>query len=116
MPHWRKCFNNEYIGVWDLEDKPDPVVTIESVEGVKLKGQTGKEESKALISLVGIAKPFIANKTNCKTIARLYGNDTAGWVGKDIQLFVKDVEAFGETTQGVYVKPIVPPAKLRAAK
>jgi len=108
MAHWRKLLNNEYLGSWDLEGGKEPVVTIEKVKGVKLKSHQGDDQQAAKITFEGIGKPLIAKATVLKSIAAMYGNDTDGWVGKQIQLCVAMVPAFGEVVEAIRVKPTVP--------
>ena len=115
MAHWKKFFDKEYVGSWDLEDG-DRTVTISKVEAGELHNQsTNTKEKKPVLSFEGRSKKLVMNNTNCKTVARLYGNDTDDWVGKDITLFRSQCEVGGETDDCVRVRPDAPKA-LKVAK
>jgi hypothetical protein len=51
---------------------------------------------------------MVGNKTNCKTLAAMYGNNTDDWVGKSCTLYVGQCEAFGETVDCIRIRPGVP--------
>lgn len=115
--HWRDYFDSDHIGSWDLPKDRDTVMTIAKVVRGVLEGQKGKKSSKAIITFVRAKKTFAANVTNCKTIARLYGNAPAGWVGKQIALYVaEDVDSPQGPVDAVRVRPRVPQAKAAPAK
>lgn len=42
---------------------------------------------KAVVEFVEFEKRLIANKTQTKTLANLFGTDTAGWIGQKVQIF-----------------------------
>jgi hypothetical protein len=55
--------------------------------------------------------PLLLNKTNAKTIAQLYGNNPAAWVGQLITLFPSTTSVGGQECDCVRVRPKVPSAK-----
>lgn len=115
--HWRDYFDSDHIGSWDLPKDRDTVMTIAKVERGVLEGQKGKKSSKAIITFSRAKKTFAANVTNCKTIARLYGNAPAGWVGKQIALYVaEDVDSPNGPVDAVRVRPRAPQPRASAAK
>jgi hypothetical protein len=64
---------------------------------------------------------MVLNKTNCKTIEKLYSPDTTQWPNKKITIFAACVKAFGEMVDALRIRPTVPvtrnyEAELRAAK
>lgn len=108
MPDYRTFFDRTYLGHFDLPDK-DVIVTISRVVGVTLNaGSSGVKTKKPAIFFEGREKALAANKTNCKTIAGLYGTDTDTWVGKRVQLFVGQTAFGGETMPCIRVRPQVP--------
>jgi len=112
MAHWRKMFDERFVGAWDLEDG-DKTVTIERTGQEKVHGTDG-DEMRPAVYFKGAKKAMVLNKTNAKAIAALYGNDVEGWIGKRITLTSAMVSAFGETTEAVRVVPRVPaPAKAK---
>ena len=107
MPDYRKMFDSEYIASWDLDD--DTTLTIEKVVAGEVGGHQGNEKQKRpIMYFEGAKKGMVVNKTNAKTVAGLYGNDTEAWIGKKITLYVGECEAFGEVMSCLRVRPVVP--------
>ena len=68
----------------------------------------GREEECLVAHLQG-QKPFILNKTNAKTIATILGTPyIEDWIGKQIQLYVAKVKAFGQTVDALRVRDFPP--------
>jgi hypothetical protein len=83
----------------------------------------GKDQ-KLVLQFQGKDKTMICNKTNANRIAYLYGEDTDGWIGREIVLCSEFVEYQGRTVKGLRVKPPTrgatshaapPPPKVTAA-
>lgn len=88
MTHFRSLFDaGKYLGAWHLPAGKDSVVEIESVTGGVLESGTVKTK-KPILRLRGKRLLFALNKTNAKTIARLYGQDVEQWAGKSIALYI----------------------------
>lgn len=107
MADWRSMFDREYIGAWDLGDK-DVIVTIVKAQGVELKMQGGIKNKKPVIWFDGKEKGMVLNKTNSKTIAALYGNDTANWIGKPISIYATRTTFGSEEVDCIRVRPAAP--------
>lgn len=103
---YRKMFDSEYIGAWDLPR--DVTVTIASVKAGQLTGQQGRKAKKPILRFERTEKGMAANKTNCKIIAAMYGTNTREWVGKRITLYATTTEFGGETVECIRVRPQVP--------
>ena len=113
MSHWRKLFDNTYLGAWDLEDG-DVIVTIKRVVVETITGQNGKKDQCPVMYFEGgRGKGMIVNKTNAKTAAKMYGNDVDAWIGKRIRLYADTTSVGGETVPCVRVRAGVPPGKLK---
>ena len=56
------------------------------------------------------------NVTNTRTLARAYGTDGAGWIGKEIELYLGETEYEGKLQESILVKPISPPIEKRRPK
>jgi len=113
--HWKKAFNPNYIGAYSLEPGEELVVTIESVGKEDVMNADGREEECLVAHLKG-QKPFILNKTNAKTVATVTGsNYIEDWPGKQIQLYVAKVKAFGQMVDALRVRDF-PPKKKRRLK
>jgi hypothetical protein len=106
MPDYRTMFDREYIGAWDLAGK-DVTLTIVKVEGKTSTSQRGKN-LKPVLYFEKTEKGFVCNKTNGKTIATMYGNDTDKWAGKRITLHASTTSAGGEMVECIRVRPQQP--------
>ena len=104
--HYKKLKNPNYIGSWDLTDKngivSDLVVKITDVKKDMVFDGKGGQDECVVINLENY-KPLIANSTNLKTIASLYGNFIEDWQGQSIKLTVKRIKAFGEFHEAIRV-------------
>jgi hypothetical protein len=113
MSDYRSMFDRDYIAAFDLAGK-DATITITKVEGRKLKSDRG-EQLKPVIWFEGSDKAFIGNKTNTKTIAAMYGNQTEDWIGKQITIYPTTTDVGGETRECIRVRPGIPSARKKAA-
>lgn len=114
----RLLFPNKYISAADLIEamrktgKDGVALTISRLAVEDLKTNRGTER-KPVIHFVemekrkregkGEEKMFVVNKTNAKSIAKMYGTETNNWVGKKIVLFPSQCEAFGEQVDCIRV-------------
>jgi hypothetical protein len=104
---YRTMFDSEYLGAWDLPR--DVTVTIAGVKAGQLVGEKGRTAKKPIITFAGKQKAFAANKTNCRTIAAMYGTNTREWIGKRITLYATTTEFGGKSVECIRVRPQVPP-------
>lgn len=93
----RSAFEGNFIDATDLGGK-DLTVTIDGIVAPKKeKDATGKLIDKTIISFKGAKKRMIANKTNVKILAMLFGNKASDWLGKPVTLTTRYLaEAFGQ--------------------
>ncbi len=92
--HVDLLFPSKYLKAADLRSKK-LVVVIEKIDPRgELQMQGGRKERKPIVYLVDQEKTWVLNKTNAKTIAKLYGNEVTEWIGKPISLRSEKV-AFG---------------------
>jgi len=91
-------FGGDTLKAADLQGT-EPTVTIAAVEAKKFDNG-----NKLILKFIGKKKALVANKTNSKRIAMMYGNDTDGWVGKPITLYVDIVDFQGEPTEAIRVR------------
>jgi hypothetical protein len=104
--HWKILQNPDFIGAYWLPPGEDVTVTIDYVVREVITGTGGKKEECTVAHLQGV-KPFILNATNCKTIAKLYGNYIEDWAGKQITLFGTTTKMGGETVECLRIRPKV---------
>lgn len=110
-----EAFPSNFLKADDLQGR-DVLVTISDVQMEEL-GQGQDKDTKLVLSFKGKNKKLVCNKTNAKTIAKLYGDDTDEWLGKTIILGPREVEFQGEQVWAIRVslrdpnKPGQPPVK-----
>jgi hypothetical protein len=103
--HYRKMFDaGEYLAAYELLGK-DRTLTIKSVSASDLPlAGTSKTERKPVIRFEETPKPLIANKTNARAIAKLYGPLTANWVGRKITIYPTTTRFGSETVECIRVR------------
>ena len=111
MPHYKSMFDEkEYLFAFDLQNK-EVTVEIAKVEAGTITGEQGRKSKKPLVSFKGAKKKLALNKTNGKTIASLYGNDTSMWIGKLITIYPTTTTFGSETVECIRVRPVAPQPK-----
>lgn len=108
--HWKKLQNPDYMGAYALDPDKDTIGTIDRVRKEDVQSPNGsKEECAVLHFKESDLKPLVLNVTNSKQIERLYGSPyVEDWQGKKIQLYIAQVQAFGETVDAVRIRPKAP--------
>jgi len=104
MGHFRKLFDERFIGSWTFDEVNEAKAEIESIKVEELRTQDGTTANKPVLYFKGKEKGMVLNKTNAKTIAELYGNNTDDWLGQKIVLFKDECEAFGKRVECVRVR------------
>lgn len=105
--HWKKLTNTNYLGSYSLEPGQDLTVEIVSVKKELVTGAGGEKEECIVATLKG-QKPMILNKTNCKTIEKIYGTPyIEQWAGKSITLYAEKIRAYGESMEALRVRKSV---------
>ena len=100
MANVNDVFSGAYLAARDLNGS-EPTVTIQSVEVKELK-----DGKKLDIAFVGKQKHLLANKTNTKRIAYMFGDETDGWIGKKVQLYTEMVDFQGNVVEAIRVRPV----------
>lgn len=105
--HYKKLYDNRFLGAWDLDGRDSITLTISEVTTEEVKNTSGQTEKVPVVYFKEgkSRKGLVMNKTNGKAIAGQYGNDIEGWVGKKITLTVQQVSAFGAVTDALRVIP-----------
>ena len=68
------------------------------------------DDFKPVLYFRGAKKGLVLNKTNANLIASVYGPETDGWAGKEIEVFPTQTEFRGQTVDCLRVRMHVPPA------
>lgn len=106
--HWKQLTNPDYIGAYSLVDGKDLNVKIVKVVREMVTGANGKKEECTVAHLIG-QKPFILNKTNCKTINKIAGTPfVEDWANLTITLFATTTNLKGETVECLRIRPVAP--------
>lgn len=109
--HWKSLVNPHYIGAYSLLPKEEKTVTIINVVREQVKGEGGKSEECTVAYLVN-EKPFILNRTNCKTLTKILKSPyIQHWAGKTITIFAAKIKAFGEEMEALRIKDTLPKEK-----
>lgn len=104
--HWKKLINPDYLGAYSLPEGQDLTVTIKNVTRGTVKGEGGRGEECTIANLEN-QKPFILNRTNQKSIERLYGPYIEDWAGKQVTLYASKTKLKGELVECVRIRPSV---------
>ena len=68
----------------------------------------GISNKKPILRFAGKKLPMVCAKTNAKTIAAMFGNDTKNWIGKRIQLYSTTTQVGGQEKDCIRVRPTIP--------
>ncbi len=98
-------FGGDSLKAADLNGR-EFTLTIAAVEAKKFDNG-----NKLIIRFAGAKKSLVANKTNARRIAFMYGENTDFWIGKQITLGVDFVDYQGQTVQAIRVKPATVPGQ-----
>lgn len=104
---YRMAFDNDWLKAPFLEGK-EHVVKIDKVEAGEIKNASGKPKKQPVLHFEGRKLPLALNKTNAKTVARLYGNEMDEWVGKKITIYPTTTEMAGEVVDCIRIRPVAP--------
>lgn len=85
-------------------DLPEDTIVPFQIEEIRVEEIGREKQSKPVIYFKGQEKGFVANKTNCNTIAKALGSrDTDDWVGKTIRLYSTEVQFGDEMVESIRV-------------
>jgi hypothetical protein len=93
-----QVFESATLKAADLQGN-EPVVKIATVEQKKFD-----DGNKLVITFEGKKKALVCNKTNANRIASAYGTDTDAWIGKEVTLFVDQVDFKGDIVDAIRVR------------
>ena len=107
--HWRKMYENKYLGAWSLLNDQTgqyttPTVTIESVRIEEVIGEGGRVEHCTLLRFVGKRTPMILSRRQGRNIERLHGPDPNLWRGKKVTLWAEERKVKGEFCRVLAIK------------
>lgn len=109
MTHWKTQFNYQWLGAYCLPDGKDVTLTIKEMKREEVVGTSGKKELLLVAYFAENVKPMVVNKTNCKTLEKLYRTpNIEDWAGKQMQVGASRVDAFGDKVDALRIRPFMP--------
>jgi hypothetical protein len=93
-----ELYPSRFLRFADLDGKPMRV----TISGTAREDVFG--ESKVIMSFADGTKQLILNKTNARAIARILGDETSTWGGRDIMLVPAQVPFKGDIVDAIRVK------------
>lgn len=113
--HWKNLANYDYLGAYSLEGKKDIILTIKDIKKERVTAPGGSSEDCIVARFVetnvdGVTvKPMVLNKTNCKTIEKLYNSgDIEDWIGKKVTVYATTTKFARETVSCLRIKAEIP--------
>lgn len=96
----RDRYEGDFLDGTDLPERALVKVTIEAIaDPDSEKDSQNKAIDKAILRFKGHAKRLILNRTNYKVLKAMFGMDAAKWVGKEIHLQRRYLNAFGNPNE-----------------
>ncbi len=109
LTHWKRLVNPDYLGAYSLEKGQDLTLTIAKVVREVVTGTGGKKEECTVIHFKEPQKPMILNKTNSKTIQKIYGTPyIEEWEDRKITLYASTTKLAGEEVECLRIRPVKP--------
>lgn len=111
MPKTTEMYPSRFLKASDFEDG-DRALTIADLRTERI-GQGSQADDKWVLFFQEEEKGLVLNKTNTIIIAKLYGDDTDNWVGKQVTLYATEVQFKDDMVDAIRVrsKPPRKPAK-----
>jgi hypothetical protein len=101
MPSVSDFYPSKYLSASDLKGKRLKA-TIAKVS-VEEFINDGDKQNKPVVHFKESIKPFLANKTNLNIMAKLCGDNTDDWAGKQVGLRMELVSFRGKVTESIRV-------------
>ena len=99
-------YPSRYLKPADIDDD-DLVLTIDKVL-VEEMGFVDRKETKPVLYFRNLDKVLVLNRTNANTIANLYGDQLSNWTGKQVSLFIAEVNFQGKVMPGIRIRSRIP--------
>lgn len=115
--NWKNLANYDYLGAYSIEgtDLNEIVLTIKTVKKERVTSQGGASEDcivayfeESSYKNKVLVKPMVLNKTNCKTIEKLYGAFIEDWIGKKVIIYATTTKFARDVVPCLRIKNEVP--------
>lgn len=109
--HYRLMFPTDFLAAPEFKGK-DVALTIRTVSigELPLAGST-KKEKRPVVTFEETPKKLVLNKTNAKTLAKLFGVQTSEWVGKRVAFYPTMTKFGKDDVECIRVRERLPPPK-----
>ena len=101
-----QAFPSRFLKAADLNGRPVRLSIADVTMEKMVNGQI-----KPAVAFSKTNKLFILNKVNSNVIAKVYGKDTDGWIGREIVLYPTEVEFQGAMVEAIRVRVEQMPAR-----
>jgi hypothetical protein len=96
-------YGSKYLAASDVR-KPF-VTTIEEVDQIDFAREGERKKVKAVLTLKGVSKLAVVNKTNADVLSEAFGKDFPYWEGKRITVKAEETTFQGKRTKGLRFYP-----------
>lgn len=108
LTHWKRLVNPDYLGAYSLDNGKDMTLTISKVVRELVKNERGKVEC-TVAYFKEDQKPMILNRTNSKTIQKIYGTPyIEEWTGKKITVYASVANLKGDEVECLRIRAVKP--------
>lgn len=106
---WKTLVDFKRITSCSMIEKEQKFI-IEKITKEEIIADKGRKETVPLCYFKGEKMPMVLNKTNFKTLEKLFNSDKySDWYGKEVIVFVQDGITFGkEIVSGLRIKNYIP--------
>ena len=121
--NWKNLANYDYLGAYSIEGTglDQIVLTIRTVKRERVTSQGGASEDCIVVYFDEktykdkvVVKPMVFNKTNCKTVEKLYGSFIEDWVGKKVIIYATTTKFARDVVPCLRIKNELPKEEVYA--
>jgi hypothetical protein len=102
MVNVNRLFGGRYLAAADLGETPRQG----AIRAISIEEIGRARESKLVLTVSGLAKKVVVNKTNARALAEAFGAETNAWRGRTIEILAVPTEFGGHPTRGIRLRPI----------
>lgn len=112
MPRVSEVYSGNYVTAAELQSKGRVPAVITKAETESVGQDQVQKVVLSLASRGGQPWPrrLVLNKTNSLILASAYGDDTDGWLDRQVEVWAENTHFQGRMVQGIRLAPAVAPA------
>ena len=96
---------SKYLSAADVGNQTFKLV----VANVVMEKMDDDGKMKPVMSFHNTQKGLPINATNWDNMASVYGDESGGWIGKQVELYTEATRMMGQPTRGVRIRPVAGP-------